>query len=45
MDEYALALKKRYGEGILEELNALKHQIKQFTVNELEELIQNYAPK
>lgn len=43
LDEYALRLKAQYGEGILEELNGLKHQIKRFTIGELQELINKYT--
>lgn len=43
MDVYALRLQTQYGDGILNELNMLKHTIKQFTVKELEELIEKYA--
>lgn len=42
LDEYALALQLKYGEGILKELNTLKHKEKRFTVKELQELIQKY---
>ena len=42
MDEYTLNLVKKYGDGILEELNALKHTIKQFTCEELEEMKKKY---
>jgi hypothetical protein len=38
-DEFALALKKEYGEHILEELNKEKKKTKQFTVKELEDII------
>lgn len=44
MDVYALALKKKYGDGILEELAAMK-VMKQFTPRELEDLIKKYAAK
>lgn len=37
-DEYALNLVKKYGPGILEELNQLKHGFKQYTLTELDQL-------
>ena len=42
MDEYALKLKLKYGDGILEKLNKKKWQTKQFTVKELEQMIEHY---
>ena len=39
---YAIALRKRYGESILEELDALKHQSRKFSVSDYEELIEKY---
>jgi len=45
MDEYTLRLVDKYGDGILEELNKKKHQIKQFRHWELEELIEKYKIK
>ena len=44
-DIYALYLIKRYGEGILEHLNDLKKQTKQFKVYELEEMMTSYKQK
>lgn len=45
MDAYALELVKKYGLRILEDLNRLKHTVKQFTVGELLELINYYEKK
>lgn len=42
MDSYALALQRKYGASILEELNGLKHLPKSFTVQELQSLIDKY---
>ena len=42
MDDYALALQEKYGEGILKELNQLKNQTKQWKAGELLELIERY---
>ena len=42
-DVYALRLQEKYGDGIIKELNALRRQIKQFSVSELEEIIKKYA--
>ena len=42
MDEYALALKRKYGPDILEELNARK-VIKPYDARFLEEIIKKYA--
>ena len=42
MDEYALALQRKYGQDILVRLNAEKNKIKQFTVQELQMLIKEY---
>lgn len=42
LDEYAIRLKKDYGEGILEELHKEKHKTKCFTTGELEEKISHY---
>jgi hypothetical protein len=39
---YAIALRKRYGENILEELDALKHQTRKFSRSDYEELIEKY---
>lgn len=39
---YAIALRKRYGETILEELDALKHQTRKFSESDYEELIERY---
>ena len=43
MDVYALRLQKQYGADILEKLAAEKQKIKQFTKNELIELIKKYG--
>lgn len=45
MPAYALFLIRTYGQGILEELEEKKSQTKQFTANELLELIQIYKAK
>jgi hypothetical protein len=42
MDDYAVALVKKYGPAILEELNSMKQEDKQWTIPELLELIQYY---
>ena len=43
MDEYALHIIKDYGEGIIEELMAMKHDpVKKFSLDELEEMIEKY---
>lgn len=39
---YAIALRKRYGENILEELDTLRHQTRKISAGEYEELIQKY---
>jgi len=41
-DQYAVELKKKYGDGIIEELNTLRHETKKWSVQELEELIEYY---
>lgn len=43
MDVYALQLQKKYGPSILEELQKRKNVIRQFTVIELQNLIQKYS--
>jgi len=45
MDEYAIHLQKEYGKDILNELNKKKREIKQFTVPELNKMIENYKEK
>lgn len=45
MDVYALKLQAQYGDSILYNLQHEKHKIKQFTVKELEELIELYTKK
>lgn len=45
IDAYALHLTKDYGPNILEVLDYEKHQIKKFTVEELEDLIEVYKNK
>ncbi len=42
MDVYALRLQEKYGDGILRELNQLKQQTKQWTREELFQLISKY---
>lgn len=44
-DIYALRLQEKYGEGILKELNATRNKVKQWTVPELEKLIEEYKQK
>lgn len=44
-DEYALALMKKYGQKIIEELNEKKNEIKQFSVGDLVELTVYYQSK
>ena len=44
-DIYTLRLQEKYGEGIIKELNSLRQQIKQWSPNELEELIIIYKQK
>ena len=44
-DIYALNLQKKYGEGIIKELNALRRQVKQWQPRELEELKKLYEDK
>lgn len=43
--EYAIRLQVKYGIGIVEELNSLRKQIKQFSVPELQSLITLYQSK
>lgn len=45
MDEYALFLVRKYGAGILEKLNQKKKVLKQFTPQELLNLIEEYKQK
>jgi hypothetical protein len=45
MDEYAVNLQKKYGENILNELNKEKRKIKQFTIPELNQMIEYYKNK
>lgn len=44
-DLYALHLKKKYGEGILEKLNRMRKEIKQFSHDELLGMIKDYKEK
>ena len=44
-DIFAINLQKKYGQGILEELNRKKNEIKQWTAGELEEKIEDYKQK
>lgn len=44
-DIFAINLQKKYGQGILEELNRKKNEIKQWTAGELEEKIEYYKQK
>lgn len=43
MDVYALALQRKYGKGILEKLAKEKVKIKQFTIQELKDIITKYS--
>lgn len=43
MDEYAIALVGRYGEGILEKLHEKKKELKQWSVQELQDIINHYS--
>lgn len=45
IDEYALALLKKFGPEILKELAAEKRKVKQFTVRELEGMIEEFKNK
>ena len=40
--EYSIKIREKWGEGIVEELVAKSHEIKQFTHKELEEIIEKY---
>lgn len=42
---YAIALRKKYGEGILEELDQMRRQTRQIKENEYIELIEAYKEK
>lgn len=44
-DEYAIALMAKFGKGILQKLAREKRKIKQWSVNELEEKIEEYKIK
>lgn len=43
MPEYALALQRKYGDGILKELHEKKQRIRQFSMQELTDLIAKYS--
>ena len=45
MDEYSLFMLSKYGEGILQEMNKKKQQIRQWTSKEMEEKIVYYSQK
>lgn len=45
MDEYALALIRKYGKNILLELNKKKHEIRKWSIPELQERIEYYKTK
>lgn len=45
LDEYAIWLIKNYGEGVLEELNALKHTTVKYSKSDLEQKIAEYKQK
>jgi hypothetical protein len=42
---FALYIKKRYGEGTIEELHRLSNEIKRFRVGELQEVMKYYRDK
>lgn len=42
LDEYAIALKKKYGDDILEWLHGRKQEIKKYSIPELVELTAKY---
>lgn len=42
---YALELQRRYGSGILEELDAVKNEVRKFTHEELEQMTEQYKQK
>jgi hypothetical protein len=44
-DEYALYLREKYGDEILEQLNERKHQVKKFTSEELTHLIKHFQER
>lgn len=43
MTEYAVRMVRKYGPGILEELRSRAQVIKQFTIKDLEEIIEIYS--
>lgn len=45
LTEYALRLERKYGKGILQELDKLKNKTKKFTPHELIRLIHEYKEK
>lgn len=45
MDEYTIFMIRRYGVDVLEELNRLKYTVKQFTSQELQDMIDHYKQK
>ena len=45
LDVYAVELEKKYGQGILQELQELKRTHKKFTIPELEEMYEIYKSK
>lgn len=45
LSSYALALKRRYGEKILEDLDAMRRYPRKFTAAQYEELIHDYEEK
>lgn len=45
LSQYALALRKKYGEGILEELDALRRETRKISQVEYAELIEKYKSK
>ena len=42
LEVYAMKLIQMYGAGIVEELNLLGHQVRKFSRNELEQIIEKY---
>jgi len=45
MDEYALALQKKYGKGILDKLNKLKYKIVKYDILWYSKMIKKYEKK
>ena len=45
LDEYAIYLRGRYGKGILEKLNRIKHTSVKYTIPDYQEMIINWKAK